>query len=457
MRPTATPTAAETPGAGSRRPRPDAGFALVEVIVAALVVVAVSGGALAALQANDRAAAEERHRARAYGIAQEDQARMRSMRISDLSNLNETRTVDADGTPYEVSSAGEFVTDSTGTASCTQGVASADYIRITSTVSWPSIGSRPPAILQSTVAPPNGSISTTHGALAVAVQDGQNQGVAGVGLSGSGAGSFSGTTGSNGCAIFGNLPAGNYTLTPTSSGLVDRDGDPPQPIATSVVALSTNTVVLQYDTPGSVQISFQTRVGGTLVPSSADSIVAFNTGMTDAKAFGQIGTAAASQEATPLFPFASPDTFYAGNCTDNNPNPDDDPGAPAAAAMANVTVTPGGSQSATIELPALHLQALSGTDAGNPGSPLQNARVTITDLNCTDGGNPVKRTFATDAAGGLADPGLPAGVYDVCVDDGTRQVTTPGVDLLTFNDVADFEAGESLTAYVGGGTTGTCP
>ncbi len=103
------------------------------------------------------------------------------------------------------------------------------------------------------------------------------------------------------------------------------------------------------------------------------------------------------------------------------------------------------------------LLALSGTGAGNPGSPLQNARVTITDVNCTDGGNPVKRTFTTDAAGGLADPGLPAGLYDVCVDDGTRQVTTPGVDLLTFNDLADFEDGESLTAYVGGGTTGTCP
>ena len=71
--------------------------------------------------------------------------------------------MNVDGTPYEVSSAGEFVTDSTGTASCTQGSASADYIRITSTVSWPSIGSRPPALVQSLVAPPNGSISDTAG------------------------------------------------------------------------------------------------------------------------------------------------------------------------------------------------------------------------------------------------------------------------------------------------------
>jgi Tfp pilus assembly protein PilV len=433
------------------------GFALVEILVSAMIVVTVSGGALAALQANEHAGSEERHRARAYGVAQEDQARLRSLRISDLSNLAETRTVTADGTAYEVVSAGEFVTDSTGTASCTQGTASADYIRITSSVSWSSRGSRPPALLQSTVAPPNGSISTTHGALAVAVQNGQNQGVAGVGLSGTGAGSFSGTTGSNGCAIFGNLPAGNYTLTPTSSGLVDRDGNAPEPLATSVVALSTNTVVLQYDTPGSVDVTFTTRVGGTLVPSSADSVVAFNTGMTDSKAFGSIGTPAATLTATPLFPFASPDTVYAGNCTDNNPNPDDDPDAPGAAAMANVVVLPGGTVTATVELPALHLTAFSGTGSSSPGSPVNNAHVTVTDRNCTDGGNPVKRTFATNSAGQLADPGLPWGSYDVCVDNGVKRVNANGVELRNFIDLADFVDGTSLDVYLGSGSAGTCP
>lgn len=455
MRPTATSTAAPEHDAGPRRRRGEGGFALIEVIVSALVVVVISGGAFAALQASNRSGAEERHRARAYGIAQDDQARLRSMRISDLSNLSQTRTVNVDGTPYEVSSAGEFVTDSTGTASCTQGTASADYIRVSSTVTWPTMDSRPPALLQSIVAPPNGSISDTHGALAVAVQDGQNQGVAGVGLSGTGAGSFSGTTGTNGCAIFGNLPAGNYTLTPQSTGLVDRDGDPPEPLATSVVALSTNTVVLQYDTPGSIDVSFNTRVGGSLVPSSADSVVAFNTGMTDAEAFGQIGTPAATVAAGPLFPFASPDTVYAGNCSDNNPDPDNNPGA--AAAVAAVAVPPGGTATATIELPALHLQVLSGTGPGNPGTPVNNAAVKVADTQCTVAGNPVERTFGTDPSGKLADPGLPVGIYDVCVDDGANSVTTTAVDLKNFADVADFEDGTPLDVYLGSGTAGTCP
>ena len=449
---TTTPAPAE-PGP---RWRGDRGFALVEILVSALIVVAVSGGALAALQASNRSGAEERHRAHAYGIAQEDQARMRSLRISELSNLEQTRTVTVDGMPYEVSSAGEFVTDSTGTASCTQGTASADYIRITSTVTWPSIDSRPPALVQSLVAPPNGSISETAGALAVAVQNGQNQGVPGVGLSGSGAGSFSGTTGANGCAIFGNLPAGNYTLTPQPSGLVDRDGDPPEPLPTSVVALSTNTVVLQYDTPGSIEVSFNTRVGGSLVPSSTDSVVTFNTGMTEAEAFGTIGSAAATLTATPLFPFASPDTVYAGSCTDNNPNPDADPDAPAAAAAASVVVPAGGTATATIELPALHLRVRSGTSSSDPGSPVNNANVTVTDQTCMVGGQPVERSLSTNAAGELPDPGLPAGVYDLCVDDGTRRVNT-SADLLNFADLADFQDGTVRDVYLGGGSAGTCP
>ena len=447
---------AKKPPAPRRGSRSQAGFALIEVVVSAVVVVIVGGGALAAVQSANRSGAEERHRAKAYGIAQEDQARMRSMRISALSNLNETRTVTEDGTPYTVTSAGEFVTDSTGTANCNTGSASADYIRITSSVSWPSMGARPPALLQSTVAPPNGSISEDHGALAVAVKNGQDQGLEGVGLTGSGAGSFSGSTGANGCAIFGNLPEGNYTLTPSGSGLVDKDGNAPQPLPTSVVALSTNTVVLQYDHPGSVDVSFTTNVGGTLVPSSADTVVVFNTGMTEAKVFGTPDSPAAIVTASPLFPFASPDTVYAGACTDHNPNPATAPDAPAAAAAASVVVPSGSSTTATVQLPALHLTVWSGLDAARPGSPVNNAQVKLTDQSCVSGGTPIVRSFRTNASGQLADPGLPTSVYDVCADDGTTMVTTNGVDLLNFADVADFDDGTTLDIYLGGGVPGTC-
>jgi Tfp pilus assembly protein PilV len=435
-------------------PRDQAGTALIEVLVGAILLVIVSVGAFDAFDAANRSTAEERHRARAHGIAQADLARMRSMRISDLSNLMQTRTVTEDGTPYTVDSRAEYQTDSTGTASCEAGAAAADYIKISSQVSWPSIGNRAPVVSASIVAPPNGTISANSGALAISVEDSRNEGIAGVGLSGSGAGAFSGSTGPNGCAVFGNLPAGNYTLTVAAAALVDRDGYPPQPQSTSVVAESTNTMVLQYDDPGSIPVSFRTRVAGNLVPSSADSVMAFNTGMTAGKAFGAPGSPAATITATPLFPFTSPYAVYAGTCAGDNPNPTGQPNPPGAAAIANVIVPQAGSQPATIELPALHLTVWSGTDASTPGSPVPDARVRVGDINCTDGGGaPFMRTLTTNSAGQLPDPGLPYSAYDVCADNGSKHVSVSGVN------VQDLNAGTPLDLYLGSGSavTGACP
>ena len=194
-----------------------------------MVIVAL--GAFTAFDSATRSTAEERHRARANSLAEADLSRMRSMRISDLSNLSQTRTVVVDEQRYTLTSRAEFQTDSTGTASCEAGSASADYIKISSSVTWPSIGSRPPVVSATLVAPPNGSISANSGALAIAVEDAANVGIPNVGISGSGAGSFTGSTGSTGCAIFGNLPAGSYSVSVSgvAAGLVDNDGDPPGP------------------------------------------------------------------------------------------------------------------------------------------------------------------------------------------------------------------------------------
>ena len=89
----------------------------------------------------------------------------------------------------------------------------------------------------------------------------QAEEVSGVTLTGSGAGSFSGTTGATGCVLWRNLPAGNYTMTAggAASGMVDPDGNAPTGQTVSVVDQATNTVNLQYDLPGSIPVTFTTR------------------------------------------------------------------------------------------------------------------------------------------------------------------------------------------------------
>jgi Tfp pilus assembly protein PilV len=430
-------------------PRSQAGFALVEVLVSAVLVVIMAAGTLVAIQSTQKTSAEERHRATAHGLAQEDQSRMRALRISSLANLNETRQVVADDGTYTVKSRADFVTDSTGTASCAQNTAAADYIRISSTVTWPSIGSRPPVLIQSIVAPPNGAIAANRGALAIAVKGGAGQAMPNISLSGTGAGSFSGTTSENGCVIFGNLPAGNYTLTTNAPGFVNKDGQPPGTVNTSVVALSTNTLALQYDEPGGVDLSFTTLKNGQLVQSSAESVVAFNTGMSAAQVFSEAGPSQVLR-ADPLFPFSSPDAVYAGGCQANNPNPDDVVGAPGEDALASVQVMAGQVAAAEIQLPSLKLLVLSGTGTGSPGTPVSGASVVLTDTACAAEGQTVKINRTTDATGGLADPGLPWSTYNICVAKSGKASTTPNVSVM------DLTSEISRTVYLGAAGTGTC-
>ena len=440
-----------------------AGFVLVEVLVSAIVLVTVSIAVLGAVEAATRSTAEERHRARATSLAEADLARMRAMRISALSNLNQTRIVTQDGTPYTLASDADYLTDSTGTASCEAGTASADYIKISSTVTWPSIGGRPPVNSASIVAPPNGSISASSGSLAIGVEDSQNVGIPGIALVGTGAGSFSGVTDSNGCAIFGNLPAGDYTVAVSgvAAGLVDRDGNPPLSQQTSVVAESTNTLVLQYDDPGTIPVTFTTRPSPAAAPvaSSADSVMFFNTGLTTPRLFGTPGVATSTITGISLFPFASDYAVYAGTCEADNPNPADDDPPPVPEAVASVLLPPGGSQPASIQLPALYLTVMSGTGSGAPGSPVTGAVVRIADRNCPD--EPTtgfKRTFATNSQGKLANPGLPYSAYDVCVGSAVKHKTVTNVsvkDMTNGTTLATFYLGTSVGTN--GWVSGACP
>jgi Tfp pilus assembly protein PilV len=432
------------------------GSIIIEVLVSSILLVIAAVGIFGAFDAGARSTAEERHRAQGEGLAQADLARLRTMRISALSNLHQTKVMTIEKTPYTVESDAEYETDKTGTASCQKGTSSADYIQIRSTITWPSLGSRDPVVDQSLVAPPNGSVSAESGSLAIEVVNAKNAGLEGITLSGTGAGTFSGDTGPNGCAIFGDLPHGSYTLNVLAPSLVDRDGKPPQPQSTSVVAESTNTLALQYDEPGKVVAKFTTWVGGKLVPSSADAIVAFNSGMKVARAFGTPGTRKEEVTATPLFPFASPSTYsvYAGTCTGNDPNLSGKPTSPEA--IAEPLVTPGGSTPVTIELPALYLTALSGTKASSPGTPVEGATVTVSDTKCTPA-TPLVRTFTTNKAGGLTDPGLPFSTYNFCVSNGGKRVRVPSLAVPT--NPENLAAGTSLTAYLGSASaeSGACP
>ncbi len=186
------------------------------------------------------------------------------------------------------------------------------------------------------------------------------------------------------------------------------------------------------------------------MPSSAKSIVVFNTGMTTAAVFS-----AASRQATvsasPLFPFGSPDTAYAGACTANNPNPSGSPTGAGRPATAAVQIVAGQSVPATVQLPALNLTVYSGSGASSPGAVVPNANVVLTDASCKAAGVNVVHRLSTNSSGQLADPGLPWSAYDVCVSSGTKASTTTNVS------VKNLTSGTTMNVYMGAAPTASCP
>ena len=190
-----------------------------------------TGGVIGLLNATGRAGAEERHRAQAYSIAQEDQARLRAMQITDLDVATKPRTVTLDGTHYTVNSTATFINDKTGNASCASGTSSADYVKLSSKVTWPSMALGNPGRHGKHRLTGRAARSTRPTATWPSTSSTRrSRPISGVGLTGTGAATFSGSTDSERLRPVRRQPAGNYTLTPTlGSGYVNYDGETPPP------------------------------------------------------------------------------------------------------------------------------------------------------------------------------------------------------------------------------------
>ena len=388
---------------------------LIEIVTSAAILAVVAGAVLTLLQATTRTAADQRRHSVAYAIAQEDQARLRSMRLSALNRLSESNPLALDGTKFTIESTGVFVNNSSGTdSSCAAGNTSADYVKITSKVTWAGMGNRPAPTIQSIVAPSTGSLDPSRGILVVTAKNAAGGTLSGLGLSGSGAGTFTGSTDSTGCAHFADLPAGSYTVTTSGAGLVEKNGNAPganHPV--NITAGGSASLPLEYDQAATLPVQFQYRVGSTSTFKTAklDAVYPFHSNMTPSKAYWSPSkTRVASISATPLFPFSTPFTVWGGACSANNPG--------AGAGQASVTLQPGAIAALqTVQVPALEITVKKGSSA------LSGATITIEDDNCEVEGKDYVRTYLSEANGHQASSasstepeyGVPySSSYDLC-------------------------------------------
>ncbi|MGZ4307400.1 MAG: prepilin-type N-terminal cleavage/methylation domain-containing protein, partial [Solirubrobacteraceae bacterium] len=115
----------------------DAGFALIEILVSAVIVAAISAAVADALISSAHLSGTERQRSQADQLVQQDQERLKGLSDQQLQGLSQTRTVKLDGYTYTVTSNSTFEGTS-GASTCTSG--SAAYFKVASTVTGQPTG-----------------------------------------------------------------------------------------------------------------------------------------------------------------------------------------------------------------------------------------------------------------------------------------------------------------------------
>jgi Tfp pilus assembly protein PilV len=424
--------------------RDESGFGLIEVLVSAVIVVLVSLGVYAGIDGASATSGINKHRSIATEVAQQDQDRMRAMTVTELSNYTATNTSTIGGVTYTIVSTAKWVTDSTGTANCTSGAAQANYLAISSSVTWPGQTIQPITV-QSVIAPPNGSFGSGQGSLAVQVRDRNGNGVPGATATLSGPKAYTDVTNANGCVLWGYLPVGNYNVAVAKTGYVDPSGAPAPTKPVGIVGESTTTLAFDYDQGGQIQASYQSWNGTTTVPANGTSFLATNPNLTVAlPAFGD-GSAHTSFLTGLVYPFTVGYSLYAGNCAGADPTL-------YSQSAQTATVLPGAIANVNLREPPINLTVIN---SNNTPQAVSGATVKLTGTASGCGALPARTTGST---GLLTDTSFPYGTYTFCVQSGTVKQTKTTTSATTLSNTTPTGiAAASATVDMKTASTGTCP
>jgi Tfp pilus assembly protein PilV len=398
----------------------EAGFALVETLVSAALLVVIAIALLTAAERAASTAGESRARSAAAAIAEEEQERLRSMPVAALSNYHPTaRTVSAGPVDYTVTSRTDWVRDSTGaTQSCTNDSTQADYLRITSTVTSSVVGtSTAPVTLTSVIAPPVAAFGPNQGTLAVMIKNAAEKPVVGMNVSITGGASLSDGTNDAGCAVFAYIPKGTYHVLLNTPGWVDQTNKTPVDFTATVTSGTVTVTSRNYDRAAKVAVSYETIVSNQAVTSFGWSAsAAVNDTAGPIFAFKATAPPQKTVDATSLYPQPKGYKFYAGECAGTSPETPLATWFTTAPGSSALFPPPPGSTNGTVTVrqPPVTLTVKNGAAAAG------DVHIVLTpkDTGCaklaltTDGsGRLTKQT-----PGGTFDPGVPFGKYDVCVD-----------------------------------------
>jgi type II secretory pathway pseudopilin PulG len=414
------------------------GFIIVEVLVSAVILVTVSLAVFLTLDNADKAAGNQQKRALAANFAQSELERIRSLPVEDIAAARGSRTVTFEGIEYTETIVAKWVTDGSDEPQCNTRKGGLDYLRTTVTISWKGMGSAKPVSMTTFYTPPAGSGGGDTGSASVYITDRNGAPMPGIGVTLDGPTDYTDTTNSNGCVVFGFVPASvspGYDVKFSRAGFVDGDSNQNVSDHIEVTAGEITKVQYDYDRGGYTSVAFKTRTNGNDMDTYPRRLQFFNAGQPNPPKSFDLGASGAKSwdgSAIPLFPFTSPYAVFAGNCQAN--------AVPAGPWARFVNITPAAFQNTGIVyLPALDVTVRMGTPF-SPGAVVNNAKVQY-DPGCT----PIYERM-TGPSGKLDDPGFPytpTGTGTICAmsaGSGGRRIAKAQANI-------NFE-GTALTLYL---------
>lgn len=389
--------------------RSEGGFALLEVLVSAVIVALIAVGTYTGLVSSGRATTHERATAQAISIAQQDEERLHGLSVTQLAQLG-TRTYSVaengmcleeksgawyywsssetpwttgcekvtgySGTKYTgnvftVTSTAQYVTAAKESLTCETEKGTADYIQTTSSVTWSSIGSHSPVSQSSLIDEPSSAT------LLVKVKNRNNEPVSGAEVSvydpsTASTATATETTPASGCVIFGELAEGEARVVASRGEWVEHKAKPsPENSPIKIITGKLTETEFTLEEPGGLSAQF---VNGAKEVSSF-TFVAYQPEVPAPSIFvgGEASSAATTATLSKLFPFAvpinKPDkyTAYAGDCEANNPE------TVAGVTPPTVQVEPNKTESVRVEVPEVKVTVYEAS--GTPLAASTSAKI----------------------------------------------------------------------------------
>jgi hypothetical protein len=439
---------------------------MIEVLVSAVVLLILSMATLSLLDGAQATSQNQASRSVASSLAHSDLDRVRQMKLETVEGLDEARDEVVNGITFHIATRADWTSDSNTVINCTSTDANGgQYLRISSTVTWPGMKAIQPVAAESIMTPRAGDLDPRFGSLAVQVQDHDGKPLAGTLVEVQGQ---SMTTGPTGCVTFGRLIEGDSTLKWMQSGYVTQASTSP----------GTDDVTIVRNTKGSASVSLGLATSIPItVKNDAATNGAWNAVSVKSGTFRRIlpdvtsSTMKTFYTASGLYPWAGGYSVYAGDCIGNDPTTYGVNAAAFGAAFpgSSVASAPGTSTAGA----SAYLRATPSftVKAASSGSVQLNYRYkvsTATQMQRTPpetlchGG--ASATLSVSGTGTVPAVPLPYGIWDLCVDNGSRNYTfsvknTPdgGTPAPTTSIGATGTPNVNLTTTGSGVTSGACP